>query len=277
MKIFITVILFTLIFIFSTGFLSNRNIESTPSETAFSFSSEKEMVVGEEIVYVVKYYLLKLGELRFKVVSKGKANGKNVYNAIVYMDSYNGVPMVDLHQTYETKLNSDYYSEYFRGIVKGKDYSSFTDYYFNYPKKNVHVKKGKVSPYQIWNDTNGVVNKMLQDGLSIFYFARMNTGRKHSVDVPCMVNEKQVNTHINFYDQPQKTRIESVNYDISSVYVDGRTDFVSVFGLTGFFDGWFTNDAAGIPLKANLNVLIGKASVELISWKRPGWNPPKYN
>jgi hypothetical protein len=257
------------------GFTGDNN-PVNPSSYPVSFTSPKELVVGEELTYIVKYALLNLGELRFKVVAKEKMNGKNVYSAVVYMDSYNGLPAVDLHQTYETKLNSDYYSEFFRGIVKGKDYASYTDYFFNYAKKKVHVKKGKVNPYEVWNDTVGHADKMCQDGLSLFYFARMGTGKRHVAVVPCLVNEKRVNTRINFYDEVQKVRINAVNYDIAAVRLDGHTDFVGVLGLTGDFEGWFTDDVAGIPLKATMNLIIGKVSVELTSWKRPGWNPPRY-
>ncbi len=277
MKLFFASIMGALIIFSFSGLTILNNEKNAEIGKVISFSSPKEMVVGEELNYIVKYYLVKLGELRFKVVSKDKANGKNVYSAIVYIDSYNGIPFANLHQTYETKLNTDYYSDFFRGIVKGKDYASYTDYFFNYSKKKMRVKKGKVNPYEVWNDSVATVEKKFQDGLSIFYFARMNTGKKQSQNVPCMVNEKQVFTAVNFYDEVNKIRIDAVNYDIAAVHLDGHTDFVSVFGLTGYFDGWFTNDAAAIPLKANLNVVIGKISVELVSWKRPGWTPPRFN
>ncbi len=276
MKSFIVCIAAALFVCLSWGFNNDKTAVPNAIEKNVTFSTAKELLVGEELTYVVKYYLLKIGELRFKVVSKDKVNGKYLYSAIVYMDSYNGIPSVDLHQTYETKINPDLYSEFFRGIVKGKEYASFTDYFFNYNKKKIHVKKGKVNPYQIWNDTTGSIDKMYQDGLSIFYYARMHTGKKHSGFVPCMVNEKRLGASINYYDEVKKIKIDAINYDVAAVHLDGRTDFVSVFGLTGYFDGWFTNDAAAIPLTANLNVILGKISVELISWKRPGWVPPRY-
>ena len=264
-------------FVFVTfGFKSGRAVNPETIEKNITFSSARELLVGEELTYIVKYYMLKVGELRFKVVSKDKLNGKNVYSCIVYMDSYKGIPSVDLHQTYETKMNPEYYSEFFRGIVKGKEYASFTDYFFNYSKKKVHVKKGKVNPYQLWNDTTGTAERMYQDGLSIFYFARMITGKKYSGNVPCLVNEKKLSATINCTEEVKKMKIDAINYDVATIHLDGHTDFVSVFGLTGYFEGWFTNDAAAVPLKANLNVILGKVTVELISWKRPGWTPPRY-
>jgi len=52
-------------------------------------------------------------------------------------------------------------------------------------------------------------------------------------------------------------------------------NFVGVFGLTGGFDGVFSNDGAGIPITARLKVILGSIKVELKNWKRDNWIPPK--
>ena len=109
-------------------------------EVVFSFSSEKELAVGEEITYVVKYYLLKLGEIKLRVLSKKNVDGKAVYGTIAYIDSYSGIPLVDLHQVYESKENSQYYSNYFKGLVKKPEYTTYTEYFFDHEKGNVKVK-----------------------------------------------------------------------------------------------------------------------------------------
>jgi len=49
-----------------------------------------------------------------------------------------------------------------------------------------------------------------------------------------------------------------------------------VFGLTGGFSGQFSNDNARIPIIARMNVILGSIKVELKSWKREGWRPPKF-
>jgi len=243
----------------------------------FVFESPREFVVGEEITYVVKYYLLKLGEIKLRVVSKKVVNGKPVYNAVGYIDSYSGVPLVDLHMIYETRFNDSYFSNYFKGLVRKKEYTTFTDYTFDYSAAKVKVRQGKVNPYELWTDSTGVASTQYQDGLSIFYYARAYSGKKKSSNLPCLVNEKHVYAKINFHDEVDKIHIDAVDYDIAVQHLDGETNFVSVFGLTGFFEGWFSNDEAAIPIVAKLNVIVGRVSVELISWKRPGWMPPRYH
>ncbi len=266
-------VLSALINIFSLG--SSADKLNSPSSISFQWESGKEMKVGEDIAYVVRYGFIKLGEIRLKIVSRNEANGKYYYNTIAYIDSYSGIPFVDLHQIYESKINRSYYSDYFKGTVKKSQYTTFTEYYFDYAKKNVRVRKGKVSPYQLWTDSVGTAETMFHDGLSIFYYARAFTGKKRNVSVPCLVNEDKVFTKINFYDKTDRIELPAAGYDVSCVRLDGTTDFVSVFGLTGYFEGWFSNDQAAVPIIAKLNVIIGKVTVELIRWKRDGWKPPK--
>lgn len=253
-----------------------RFSEPLKSEHHLLIPAEKKMFIGEDITYVVKYTFIKLGEVRLKVVDKVNIKGREFYSTVAYIDSYSDIPFVDLHQIYESKVNNEYYSDYFKGIIKYEKYSTFTEYFFDYAKSSLRVKKGKVKPYELWTDSTTVAEKMYHDGLSIFYYARMNTGQKKSVNVPCFVKEEKVFTKINFYPEVKPVSIDAVDYDISCVRLDGETDFVSVYGLTGFFEGWFTNDEAAVPIKARMRVIIGNVTLELKSWKREGWNPPKY-
>lgn len=238
-------------------------------------AAEAGLRPGEEITYLVRYGFIKLGEIRLKVINQKTEKGEILYNTIGYIDSYPGLPFVDLHQIYESKVNKNYFSNFFRGTVKKEEYTTFTEYYFDYPNKSLKVKKGKVHPYELWTDSTGVAETEYHDGLSIFYWARMNLGQKKTVKVPCFVNEEKVFTLVNYYSKPEKMEIDAVDYEIPVWRLDGHTDFVSVFGLTGHFEGWFSQDEACIPIVAKLNVIIGKVTVELIKWKRPGWNPPK--
>ncbi|MDE3059368.1 MAG: DUF3108 domain-containing protein, partial [Bacteroidota bacterium] len=114
-----------------------------------------------------------------------------------------------------------------------------------------------------------------QDGLSLFYYARGHVHQKSSVDVPTFVDEKLVNTHINFLNKISAVTIDSVNYPIRTVELNGRVDFVGIFGMTGAFHGWFSDDDAAIPIVATMKVILGSVHIELVKWKRPGWAPPR--
>jgi hypothetical protein len=268
------IILFALVpFIFS---MSDNSFKAKELSYNFIFSSEKKLLPGEELNYEVSYSFISLGEIKIRIKDKKSINGRDYYEAIAYIDSYDGIPFVNLHQIYESKVNQKYYSDFFRGIVKGDEYTTYTEYYFDYDESKVRVKKGKFSPRELWVDTTGSVGNQLHDGLSIFFFARMSSGKNNSVNLPCFVNEKEVYTKINFYESTIPVSIDAIDYDVDCVRLDGEMDFISIFGLTGYFEGWFSNDEASIPIVANMKVIIGNITVELKSWKRERWIPPKY-
>jgi hypothetical protein len=262
------ILIFFLIFI--------QGLAGSEKQIQLLIPADKKMFVGEELKYIVKYSFLDLGEIRLKLRGEKIIGGKKYYNAIAYIDSYSGIPFVNLHQVYESNINSNYYSEFFRGLVKEEKYTSYTDYSFDYRNQKIHIKKGKISPPEVWTDSSAIADTQYQDGLSLFYYARMNTGQKKSENIPCFVTEEKVYTTINFYDKPLKASIDALDYDINCVRLDGSTDFVSIFGLTGYFEGWFTNDEAAVPVIAKMKVIIGNITLELVEWKRDGWNPPKY-
>ncbi|MFO7446516.1 MAG: DUF3108 domain-containing protein [Ignavibacteriaceae bacterium] len=269
---------FLLLIILPVMFFTGSNHKQEVKEVESGFFSDRKMFVGEELTYVVSYSFMKLGEVRIKVKDKQIINGKTFYSTIAYIDSYSGVPFVNLHQIYESRVTQNNHSIYFRGIVKEEEYSTFTEYNFDYDHSGkIRIRKGKIRPYQLWNDSTTAADKRYQDGLSILFYARMNLGKEFSADVPCFVKEEKVSTRLNFYTKSIPVSIDAVDYDINCLRLDGDTDFVSVFGLTGYFEGWFSNDEASIPIVAKMKVIIGNVTLELKKWKRDGWNPPKYN
>ena len=270
----VRIILFAFVpFIFS---IADNSFIAEELSYSFSFSTEKKLLPGEELNYVVSYSFIELGEVKIRVNDKKSLNGRNYYDAIAYIDSYDGIPFVNLHQIYESKVNQDYYSDFFRGIVKGEEYTTYTEYYFNYSDSKIRIKRGKFSPKELWIDSTTSAEKQFQDGLSIFFFARMLSGKNNSMLLPCFVNEQKVNTRVNFYEDTIPVSIDAIDYDVDCVRLDGEMDFISIFGLTGYFEGWFSNDEASIPIVASMKVIIGNITLELKSWKREGWIPPKY-
>ena len=268
-------IIILLIFLFFyTDVSPKHNIE----KYNFSFVSNKNLVVGEKLSYVVKYAFFVLGQVTLEVTGRKEVNNQTTYNTVAYIDSYENIPFVDIHQIYKSIVTDKYYSDYFEGIVKTDDYDTFTDYYFRYDSSKIHVIKGKVSPKQLWTDSSASIesDKRYQDGLSIFYFARMNSGQNKSEDIPGFVDEKKVSTKINFYDKVEDISIDAIDYPVACVKVDGQLDFVSIYGLSGYYEGWFTNDEAAIPILAKMKVMVGNITLELREWNREGWTPPEY-
>ncbi len=268
MKIKIIIILLAAAFIV--------NAQPKEPDYKYLFYSNKKLQVGEELTYVVKYSVMKLGEVRLKIKDKKTINGRTFYITYAYIDSYSGIPFVDLHQIYESWMDENLFSDYFKALIKNDDYTAFTEYNFDHRKNLIHVKKGKVNPSEVWTDSTTSLDRKYQDGLTIFYYARMNTDQNKTEKIPCFVTEKKVFTKINYYKDVEGISIDAVDYDIACVKLEGETDFISVFGLTGHFEGWFTADEAAVPVIAKMKVIIGNITLELKSWKREGWKPPEY-
>lgn len=236
--------------------------------------ANKKLFVGEDLTYVVKYAFLNLGEVRFRVLEQTKINNTPVYKTIANIDSYPDLPFVSLHQIYESYIDSSIFPKKFLAKIYGGD-TVIVDYNF-IGKSEIDIKKGKLGSSKFWLDTTVYLDKRTQDGLSILYFTRMNFGKNQNLVVPCFVNEKEEEATLNFYNDSVPVSIDSVDYEIDCLYLDGYTDFVSVYGLTGNFEGWFSNDIYSVPIRARMNVIIGSINLELIKWNEKIWNPPLF-
>jgi hypothetical protein len=96
------------------------------------------------------------------------------------------------------------------------------------------------------------------------------------MNIPCLVTEQKVNTYIDFTNQQRQTvTLDAVDYPVDVIGFEGTAEFVGIFGLTGDFEGWFSNDDARIPIVAKMKVIIGSVTLDLVSWNRPGWTPPR--
>ena len=271
MKEKLKIIFLLLIFLFLTSgiyTIRNKNTD-TPKQ-------KKKLEVGEELNYVVKYSVMRLGEIKLKITGVKEIKGKFYYSAKADIDSYPSVPFIDLHQVYETTMTPDYYSKYFKGVVKRSDDTTYSEYKFDYGHSLVKIKEENSHETVPELDTTISIDKKCQDGLSLFYYARMNSGQDKREEIPTFIDKKEGTTDISFEENPEDVSIDAVDYDIDCVHLEGEAHFISIFGLTGDFEGWFSNDEAAIPIIAKMKVFIGNITLELKSWKRNGWEPPKY-
>ena len=264
------------IFICSLIFSFQYLIFSQPNkiEVDTSRSISEKFYVGEDLTYIVKYAFFNLGEVRIKVLEKTRINNVSVYKTIAFIDSYPDLPFVSLHQIYESYIDSSLFPvKFFAKIID--DDSVFVNYDFIGNTK-IKMQKGKLNNSKLWLDSVANVQMRFQDGLSILFFARMNFNHDKKISVPCFVNEKKESALLNFSNESVPISIDGIEYEIDCKYLEGYTDFVSVYGLTGNFEGWFSNDEFSVPILAKMNVIIGSINLELIKWNKKIWNPPLY-
>jgi len=248
-----------------------------PTDAALGFAAPPGMFfIGEELIYEVSYSFFSLGTVKVQILDTIAKEGATLYQAKAFMDSYSGVPFVDLHYVFYSEIDPAYYSRFFSGLnTKDPKNMSYSDYVFDYAQNRVSTEKGIRQFSEKSAKGMDTISSFYQDGLSLLYFARGYIHSKSATNVPTFVNEKKVNTYINFMNKKTSSQISAVNYPIRTVEFDGRAEFVGVFGLTGGFTAWFSDDDAAIPIIAKMEVIIGSVRLELKRWNRPGWVPPR--
>ncbi|NOY06302.1 MAG: DUF3108 domain-containing protein [Chlorobi bacterium] len=235
--------------------------------------------LGEELVYEVSYLFIDLGTITARVVAIDTV-GENVYYKMdCTIQSYKGVPFVSLLTIFESTMDQHLRSVSFSAREPVKDTTwKYITYTYDFSRDVVYIMDrigDRIVKERV--DTVALNKRAYQDGLSILYFARACAGRTFSLDVPTLIYHDTSFTRINFGRGRSSVNIEAVDYPVDVVMVDGEAGFTGIFGLTGGFRGWFSNDAAHVPIFAKLHVLIGNVNVELIQWNRKDWTPPKYN
>ncbi|HEY6952622.1 MAG TPA: DUF3108 domain-containing protein, partial [Bacteroidota bacterium] len=185
----------------------------------------------------------------------------------------------EVHIRFYGEVDDSIFSQYWiseDSSKSGIDYHSLT---FHYGDSILVYEKGQNSQagvHKVIEQDTLRVNGPKQDGLSLFFYARQYARHKEEVKVPVIIENKESIATINFQDKVEDADLDAVDYPVETVFLDGRADFVGVVGMTGGFRGWFSNDDARIPIVARLNVWLGSIKVQLKSWKRSGWQPPRY-
>jgi hypothetical protein len=237
-------------------------------------ASDSVFLPGEELTYNVSYASFDLGRVRIKVLGNTDKDHPNVLRATAFIDSYKGVPFVDLHSIYENMMHSGGYSLWFHSHDRIERNTRTYNYSFDYSRHSLLVEEGNAEGIIDHRDTVRI-DTLYQDGLSLFFYARKHCRTPDTLTVPTFVMEKKGSTLFRFTGERTEEKIEAVDYPIDLVHFTGEAGFVGVFGLTGGFEGWFSNDAVCVPVVASMQVLIGHVRIELISWSRPGWTPPR--
>jgi hypothetical protein len=236
--------------------------------------------VGEELEYKVSYSFFNIGTLHFKILDRKERNGRTIVKSRLVIESNPSLSwLTEVHIQFYGEMDDSIFSYYWiseDSSKKGIDYHSLT---FDYDESRLFFQKGTIlSSGERKNSQVDTINikSRGQDGLSLYFYARENARQRKQVSVPIFIDNKESKANINFQNRIEDVEIGAVDYPIETVFIDGKADFVGVVGLTGGFRGWFSNDDARIPILARLNVWLGSIKVELKSWRRADWRPPRY-
>jgi hypothetical protein len=231
--------------------------------------------VGEELTYNVTFGPVDIGQIRITLTGRHSSGRDSYYTGAAKIDSYKGVPFVNLHAVYEDHISDGIYSSWFHSRKKDGAVWVTHEYTYDYPRHRVMIAQGTAgSPHIDKRDTLRV-DTLYQDGFSLFFLARTQLLSNRTMDLPTLVNERLGTTRIKFSPDRVAEKIGAVDYPVDLIHFEGNAGFVGVLGLSGDFEGWFSNDGARVPIIAKMKVLIGNVRIELMKWKRPGWEPPR--
>lgn len=240
-------------------------------------SDDKKTVfqAGEYLKYEVSFFGITLGWITVESHGIEDYEGEKTFKATALMDSRDGIPFVDLWAKFNGWMDPSLsYSHFFNSSIKdGPDSWLYDEYDLNYDEKYIRYKKWKDDV--LVQDKKFGNKKKVADGTTLFFLARQFTNLKRTVTIPTLIADTLYNTFINFHGKIEGAEVDAIDYEVKTIYFDGRADWEGIYGLNGKFKGWFSADEARIPIRAEMNVYVGSVDITLVEWRRNGWKPPK--
>ena len=103
------------------GELQGKHNAARDSSASASQCNTSIICPGEELVYEVSWLKIHLGQIRLKTFDSRVRDGSIEHHAAGYIDSYDGIPFVDLHTIDHTQMDSMFYSRGFSALEKKKE------------------------------------------------------------------------------------------------------------------------------------------------------------
>lgn len=240
-----------------------------------SANAQSFIYPGEDLTYRVSYAGITLGTVRSLTEPYTTHEGRKAIKVKVFINSNPNIPFVSLHSIYQSWMDSTAtYSYNFNASTQiEENLWEFDQYLFDYSNMNLTLETYRDK--KLLKKKEIGIKKYCNDGSSLLYAARTLCNSKKTIKLPTVIMGDTATTVINFRGTKQTTDIDAVNYPIMTTHFDGTANWTGVYGLTGSFEGWFSDDAARVPIKAKMKVYIGSVTLELQSWKRGNWQPPK--
>jgi len=230
---------------------------------------------GEELEYEVSFIGIRLGSVKIISERIDSISGRPVYKAVGYMNSRSGLPFVDLHAIFHTWADTSFRrSQQFVGQIK------ITDERWDLQKIWFKKDQNKILNYK-WHGKKQVrfdtiaTGIDVSDGLSLFFLARQFCGKKDSMKISTLIDRELENSSLWFTDKKESVEVDIIPYPVRTSYFRGKAEWKGIYGISGAFEGWFSDDEARVPIVAKMKVYVGSIRIELVKWKRKGWVPPK--
>ena len=249
-------------------------------QTAGWVSSPADSLIqpSEETTYEASYLFFNIGMAKFHLIGKTSYDGIPAYKIVAHIDSYSGIPFVNYHAVYETYADARTLMCLFTfNRQKSGDDWIHTSYSFNFPDKEIEWKQTKDD--KVIKEDILPLDRDYTDGLSFYYFVRracLNAdGRRTNLTIPIISDTVLSTVDMTINEAREPCRVPAFDFPIDSYRMSGHINFKGTFGVTGNFTGWISADSLEVPLKGDLQVILGNIVVKLKDIHGRVWAPPR--
>lgn len=265
MRLYATLYCFTVL---SAGTIASAQQEPQPNLGAFH--------PGERLQYKVKWLFFRLGTITF--TTDTIPGDLSRYKVSLTLDSNPDVFFISIHSRYEGIVGlQPVQCLSFLGWEKEGDDTLVTTYTYIDSLKRVIMEQRRMPVDTVVKSMVGDSINRFFDGASLFFFARTMAHTNGFYSAPTLVEMEMFTTDITFTGASKGIEIAAIDEEIDTRELFGKANFEgkTFGGFSGEFRGWFSNDYASIPIKAEMSISLGTVTVELEQWSRPYWVPPR--
>jgi hypothetical protein len=217
----------------STLLLGAALVAAHPPVNTGTLPTSRMLAGGEELTYEVSWSFFDLGTIRLVT--------RDDYSATAYIDSYDGVPVVDLHAVFVTKMDSLFRSRHSRSLELKDGFWEGLDYSYDHAAGKIFIDRVRLTDplgeptSRVPADTMALPGADFVDGLSIAMLPRRFIHTNSRIDVPTILYGKMGTTTFDFTEAGSMDKLDAVDHPVRMHEVTGATSVVGIFGMTGEF------------------------------------------
>lgn len=233
---------------------------------------------GERLEYKVKWLFFRLGTI--VVTTNRVAGSADLFRTSITLDSNPDLFFISIHNRYEALVNSNpVRCEKFRSLEIDGDDTLVTSYTFDVSTRRVHMWQSVLPADTVLREEVKDSVDRFYDGASLFFFARTILHRDTSLTIPTLVEFDMFTTDLTITGAVTPLEIGALEEPVMTRELFGRANFegATFGGFSGDFKGWFSNDSAAVPMRAEMSITLGTVNLELERWVRDTWTPPTRN
>jgi hypothetical protein len=243
--------------------ISSNQLRAQVPDCKQSLRGEKEI-----LRYKVRWGFIRLGTV---VLTQEPFNEQTV-KMRMEVHSAEGLPFINVHFTNESIKNLDSPALFLETITSGRDTS----------ERSVFLYESDLSKILMQDYADGKIRRSdsLQcdracfDALGLLMLSRLLVFDQRSLTVPTLNDYSIGETELRFTGLTECVRTPAFNTAVRCRRVDGTANWIgkTFAGMQGPFTGYFSDNSAAVPIRAEVKIFLGSIVLELESFERAGWN-----